>query len=56
MLGGYGSLFRIACAMTEACVNAEPAHLSHHLRDFANLLTPDSAVELSKWTAVSLTV
>lgn len=42
-------LFGKACVNTESCVNAKTFHPHHEFRDFANLLTPDSAAEFSKW-------
>ena len=53
MLEKYGLLSGNAYAKMEACANAEPLHLSHQLRNFATLLTLDSAVELCKWFVVS---
>ncbi len=33
----------------KACADAKPPHPSHEFRNFAYLLAPDSAAELSKW-------
>lgn len=43
-----------SCADTEPHVDAEPPHPPHEFGDFANLLAPDCAAELSKWSTVSL--
>ncbi len=46
--------YTIILLFEKARTDAEPPHPSHEFRDFANLLAPDSAAELSKWSAVSL--
>ena len=45
--------YMIILLFGKARANAEPSHPTHEFGDFPNLLVPDFAVKLSKWSAVS---